>query len=366
MHSQLEAFHKERQTVFYPKADLPLADELLRPRPAPAEVQAVQVEAARDICGRVFGQAPADVRPLSETGTFHTLYRAVLSDGRCRVVRFNALSDRQVDFPLLVDAAVMLRLAGSELPGVAVDLVDLSRRWCPWDYEILQEAPGMSLKTLDHDDALIVPFLRALGGAVARLHDIRTEGYGLLDVRPLAAEPLKPQPLCGVHKSWCDYLTVRLPEHVGSCVDLGALTVAEAEAVLKLFEVFPTVCPPVPPSLLHGDLGNHNVFGAGGAITALIDWEDASSGDPVFDIAFWATFHPERRHQAFLGGYQSVRPLPVDFGLRFWVYFLRVALAKTVLRHRLGLTDVPGRPPAALRVRKGLEQAEALLEPLAA
>jgi Ser/Thr protein kinase RdoA (MazF antagonist) len=366
MHSQLEAFHKQRQSVFYPKADLPLPDELLRPRPAPPPAQADQQVAAREACRRVFGRAPADVRPLGETGTFHTLYRAVLPDGRRRIVRFNALSDRQPDFPLLVDAAIMPRLAACQLPCLAVDLVDLSRRWCPWDYEILQEAEGTPLKALDHDDALIVPLLQTLGNIVARLHDIRTEGFGLVDVRPLAAEPSKPQPLCGVHTSWCAYLTVRLPEQVGTCVDLGALTVAEAEAVFRLFELFPTVCPPSPPSLLHGDLGNHNVFGDGAAITALIDWEDALSGDPVFDIAFWATFHPERRHRAFLNGYESIRPLPADFALRFWVYFLRVAIAKTVLRHRLGLTDVPGRPPAALRVRKGLEQAEALLEPLAA
>jgi aminoglycoside phosphotransferase (APT) family kinase protein len=271
-------------------------------------------------------------------------------------VRFNALSDRQRDFPLLLDAAVVPYLAAARLPYLVVDRVDLSRRWCAWDYEILEEARGVPLKALDHDDARIMPMLNALGGVVARLHQIRTQGFGLLDVRP------RTNLLRGTHANWSDYLAVRLPEHVGCCVDLGALTVPEAEAVLKLFEVFPSVCAPAPPSLLHGDLGNHNVFADGTAITALIDWEDALSGDPVFDVAFWATFHPERRHQAFLDGYQAVLPLPADFGLRFWVYFLRIALAKTVLRHRLGLTDVPGRPPAALRIRKGLGQVDALMK----
>jgi Ser/Thr protein kinase RdoA (MazF antagonist) len=361
MHSKLDAYHRQRQAVFYPKADLPLPDDLLRPRLPAAEVQAAQLAAASEICCRVFGKAPVDVRPLVESGTFHTLYRAVLADGRRRIVRFNALSERQPDLPLLLEAAVMLQLAAAQLPFLTVDLVDLSRCWCPWDYEILEEAPGRSLKTLDHDDAQIAPVLRALGSFVARLHDIRTEGFGLLDVRPLAEKPTSTQRLRGTHAKWWDYLTVRLPEHVGSCVDLGALTVAEAQAVFKLFEVFEATCQPEPPCLLHGDLGNHNVFTDGIEVTALIDWEDALSGDPIFEVAFWATFHPERRHQAFLDGYQAVRPLPADFGLKFWVYFLRVALAKTVLRHRLGLQDAPGRPLAALRIRKGLDEVEARL-----
>jgi Ser/Thr protein kinase RdoA (MazF antagonist) len=93
----------------------------------------------------------------------------------------------------------------------------------------------------------------------------------------------------------------------------------------------------------------------------LIDWEDCLAGDPVFDIAFWATFHPERRHDVFLEGYRGVRDLPDDFELRFWLYFLRTALSKTVLRHRFGLQDKPGRPPASLRIHRGLEKVESLL-----
>jgi hypothetical protein len=37
------------------------------------------------------------------------------------------------------------------------------------------------------------------------------------------------------------------------------------------------------------------------------------------------------------------------------LYFLRVALAKTVVRHNLGLRDRPGRPPASLRIQRGLQ-----------
>jgi len=41
---------------------------------------------------------------------------------------------------------------------------------------------------------------------------------------------------------------------------------------------------------------------------------------------------------------------------RFWTYFLRVALAKTVVRHNLGLRDRPGRPPASRRIQLALDR----------
>src|SRR5262249_32278643 len=144
------------------------------------------------------------------------------------------------------------------------------------------------------------------------------------------------------------------------CVRLGVVTPEEAQRILKTFDRCTRLLHVEEPALLHGDLGSHNVFTDGASITALIDWEDCLSGDPVFDIAFWATFHPERRHQAFLDGYRSESPLPGDFAVRFWLYFLRIALGKTVLRHRLRLSDPPGRPAASLRIQRGLGEAESL------
>ena len=103
--------------------------------------------------------------------------------------------------------------------------------------------------------------------------------------------------------------------------------------------------------LLHGDLGSHNVLTDGDRLLGLIDWEDMVAGDPVYEVAFWATFHLPERHAAFLTGYRAVRPLPDDFPVRFWLYFLRVTVAKAVHRRRFGYPDRPDRPSAAHRIR---------------
>ena len=116
-------------------------------------------------------------------------------------------------------------------------------------------------------------------------------------------------------------------------------------------------CLQVPGGvLLHGDLGSHNVLTDGDRLLGLIDWEDAVAGDPVYDIAFWATFHPAARRTIFLTGYRDVRALPDDFPLRFWLYFVRIALAKAVHRRRFGYPDRPDRPTAAQRIRSALDE----------
>jgi hypothetical protein len=357
---ELASFTVQRRSLFYPKTDLPLSPEILR---------ALGSEAARsevlafipDLCKRVFRQHPASVAPLSDAGTFHWLYRACFDDGASAIVRVHALSGLQRDFVLCIDRWAMDLLLSKGLPGLHVHHIDLSRRLCPFDYEILEEARGTSLKAFDGAESRMSCYLALLGRTVARLHEIRTRGYGFFDLQPLVVGGGGNGPLHGLCTSWREYILKNLEGHVQQCLDIAAVNGAEAARVFEAFSASGHVLEDVEPSLLHGDLGSHNVFIAGDQISALIDWEDCLSGDPVFDVAFWATFHPERRHAAFIDSYRSERPLPADFEWRFWLYFLRIALAKTVLRHRFHLQDQPGRQPASARIQLGLSKIESLL-----
>ena len=350
MQHELESFCRERRTLFYPKADLAFGDV----PGAPADQPALVAELCRD----VLGEAPA-VAPLAEPGTFHRLYRAAAPGGRSVVVRVNALSHLHRDFLLYLDAWAADRLCDAGLPALRVHVVDVSRSRCPYDYTILEEAPGTTLRALDAEEDRLRPALVALGRYVARLHGIHTRGFGFFDVRPLI-QGEAPDQVCGLSPTWRTYILRRLEAHVAACVRIGAVHPFDAGRIFTAFLASDHLLDDMGPVLLHGDLGSHNVFTDGRDVTAVIDWEDALSGDPVFDIAFWATFHPDRRHAAFLDGYRAVRALPADFEWRFWLYYLRVALAKTVLRHRLGITDRPGRAPASRRIQKGLERVEAL------
>jgi hypothetical protein len=332
----------DRSALFYPKADLDL--HLGPPQAGPEEV----LPFLPALCRAHLGTDLLRAEPLTDSCTFHRVYRLSLTAGREVIARFNAFSHRTLDLPLWLDhwAGYALRRAG--LPALEVYAVDLSRSLCPWDLALLEPARGVCLRQFDGDDEVLQPYLTRLGALLAQVHRIGVAGFGLLSVD---AEGRRARGSCD---TWAGYLGNHLERHLDVARHIGAVSAEEQSFIRRTFAEAGRWSGDEPAALLHGDPGNHNVFVEAGEVTALIDWEDALAGDPAYEVAFWATFHPERRHAAFFEGYFGGRRPEDDFMERFWLYFLRVALAKTVVRHNLGLKDVPGRPPAALRIQRAL------------
>lgn len=326
-----------RSALFYPKADLPVPDAALRA----SAVGDLDAPLVARVCTDILGE-PVGVEEMPG-GTLHRLWRVGCAGGPALVFRASTLDDG-----LAIDAAVEPLLRREGLPALRVLAVDRSRTRCPADFAIIEEARGTPLSAFDDDEAKLLPLLNQLGRLLARVHRITLDGYGLVDVIDGKAK--------GTHASWDAYVWTNLEAHVNRCLEWGAITEAEAKRIVWTFDGCRGIFEDSRASLLHGDPGSANVFAEGGTIAALIDWEDTVAGDPVYEIAFWATFHPERRHAAFLDGYRAEGTLPPDFEPRFWLYFLRVALAKTVVRHRLGLKDLPGREPASRRIQLGLSR----------
>jgi hypothetical protein len=250
---------------------------------------------------------------------------------------------------MLLDQWANRTLKSAGLQALTVHAVDLTRTHCPWDCTLLAPAQGVCLRHLDEDEETLLPLLRSLGAFLAAVHQIRAAGYGLLAPTENGSAAL------GTVPSWPEYLRTRLDAHLRVCRQIHAISRAEENLICRLFDDSGPTLECASPVLLHGDPGNHNAFAHGGAICCLIDWEDALAGDPIYEVALWATFHPQRRHRGFFEGYFANRAPAADFPQRFWLYFLRVALAKTVVRHNFGLQDRPGRAPAALRIQLALD-----------
>src|SRR5437879_1392307 len=105
---EVEHFCRQRRSVFYPKTDLPL--------PALAVPAHADKESATDpgihhllaeVCARLFPRQLQSICPLTEQGTLHRLYRALLLNGRSLIVRVNALSRGHHDFALHLDRWAM-------------------------------------------------------------------------------------------------------------------------------------------------------------------------------------------------------------------------------------------------------------------
>ncbi len=342
-----------RATMFLAKADLDRPDPELRALRTPTDPAAV-ANLARAAAESLLGRPIATVTPTPHPVTFHDVAIVTFADSlepTTVVVRLSRRPEWGSNTELLVDSILSPLLVRAGVNAPAILACDLSRSIVSTDLQIQALAPGHCLREFDHDDSLISPFFPAVAGALASVGSVAVQGAGPIDV-----SVSRDQLLTGLHPTWSEFLTLRLADHAGLCLAAGLIDRAEQAKIDRAFENLLPAASRQPLGLVHGDPGNHNVFVDGERIT-LIDWEDALAGDPLMDLANWATFHPERRWPTFFASIPGTGPSSGDEtqDSLFWLYFLRLALAKTAHRLRFGTPDAPGRPPASRRIQRALD-----------
>lgn len=337
----------QRKEMFYPKADINVTDEYLRTLAKRQLVedginQSLVIKALKH-AGIVASHCYAS--PLQ--GTFHAIFLSESFPNSPLILRINRLSSVFVNLQLYADLIVALALEKGGIDHVDIRFVDCSRQVVPFDYQILGLVGGRPLSELDHDDTLMIPAIRKVAKHLKQIHQIKGIGFGFLDVSEMVLHN-KPS-LVGVHSSWKDYILLKLKHHLDFCKEAGLITIPEYSEINNYF-MSASWLDSVEPRLLHGDSGNHNIFIQDKKVV-LIDWEDCLIGDPIFEIAYWATFHPERRWGVFFSSYFDHEWKP---SFQFWLYYLRVALSKSVHRLRFGYDDRSDRPRASLRIQRGI------------
>lgn len=347
----LEQFVARKRTQFYFKTDAQLADTTLTGLKQRRQIlRPFFVPDVTRLCQSFFQKTMKSVVPLSSGGTFHLLYAVTDQNNAQYIVRLNIPEFGEVAYEFLLDEWIYNLLSKNNLPTLHVHAIDLSRAQFLFDYQIIECAAGQQLSLLQDPETQYLPesILNSLGEILAKQHTIALKKFGPIDLNSLNAE------VSGVHDLWKDYIFCNLDEHIATCLNIQAITLEQAEQIIDLFNRLESLLIIDKPVLLHGDLGNHNIFSDGKKITALIDWEDCMAGDPIFDIAYWGTFFRDHFRAHLLEGYCHNAQLPNDFELRYWLYYLRVSLSKTVHRYRFGYQDVAGRPPASSRIVKAL------------
>ena len=346
-----------RGTWFYAKTDIECDNARLRRLRNTAYDEAAGRTPMVEVAARsLLGLGSIEVIPARRQGTFH-LVHIVRGSGPPLVVRSSRVEVNDPDDTLRVEAVIAEHLTSACVPHAAVRAVAVgTRRIAPFDLAIQDMSPGRALCDLRETVGECPDLLRGVGRVLRDLHTIKGLGGG-----PVCLRGKNGGKLFGLHPAWRDYMMLNLEAHVAMCRDIGAITSDQSEAILRIFADHAAVWHDVPARLLHGDLGNCNIFVRNNAVVALIDWEDALIGDPAFDVAMWLTFHPRRHHAAFLQGYGSAT-LDNGFRLRCALSFLRIALSKTVHRHRFAYLDLPGRQPAHERICRGMNAVNRALE----
>jgi hygromycin-B 4-O-kinase len=148
---------------------------------------------------------------------------------------------------------------------------------------ITERISGLTLQDVDHET--IVQLLQPTADiwfALQKYDLSHTNGYGDFDADGQ-----------GQYATWRAYLLSILNTassyrgHAESHIDQSLLN-----DIIAIFTTSIRYCPE-ERFLVHGDFGSNNILADGKHITAVLDWDCARYGDPLFDVAtayFWSTW----------------------------------------------------------------------------
>jgi aminoglycoside phosphotransferase (APT) family kinase protein len=146
-------------------------------------------------------------------------------------------------------------------------------------------------------------------------------------VRALHDAPLPPWPGRSV-----DELASRLD---GECEWLVANDVLPVDVVRRNRRLAEVALRPWTPSFIHGDLQLTHVFVDGDDVTGILDWSEASHGDPLYDLAILTLAHEERLADV-LDGYGA----DVDRDIiRGWWSWRSLVVIRWLFEHGFGPID---------------------------
>jgi aminoglycoside phosphotransferase (APT) family kinase protein len=170
------------------------------------------------------------------------------------------------------EARIMSSLVGSAIPVPRVVGTGTSVRGAP--FFVMEKVPGAPLET-EHDASLLEPRQRRELGmqviaTLARLHTLDPASVGLAQLGP--ATPYVERQIRRVSSAW---------ERAGA--DTAHNTIWRAVRA-ELLRDLPE--PGQPTVIMHGDYRLSNLLVSGARITAVLDWELSTLGDPLADLAW--------------------------------------------------------------------------------
>ncbi|RNI18362.1 aminoglycoside phosphotransferase family protein [Flexivirga caeni] len=195
-------------------------------------------------------------------------FRVGLDDDRCVFVKVGPRTELAAEAWALAQATA----AGVPVPKVVAYEEDSA----------VTPVPYLVLDLLPSDRDLTDGVVRAVGAALKRVHSIEVPGHGHIE---LVGNPLEPDSVRGQFGTW--------PEFVGSLlrdaedlVRVGLLSAEQETAIRREAEgIHGSPLMGDSGVLLHADLKPDHLLPVDGKLTGIIDWGDASAGDPAWDLA---------------------------------------------------------------------------------
>lgn len=241
-----------------------------------------------------------DVRPLAG-GASSLTYAATTPDGDVVVKVAPAGLPPVRNRDVLRQARVLRSLAGTPLPVPAVLLEDPGGPPETPPLFVMTHVAGSSVEPLfdrdgDEPADVVAQRLRNAARAMAALHAVEPAAVGLSDDPAVSLEEEVGR--------WSHLLETVDPELAPDWQELASSLLA-------------SVPEPMPPAIVHGDFRLGNLLAVGSEVTAIIDWEIWSLGDPRVDVGwFLINADPEtyRRGTCYAGVLPSPDELATEYG----------------------------------------------------
>lgn len=236
---------------------------------------------------------------------------------------------------------------GVPVPKVlTIGKIELPNFSYPLTYSILERIPGRPLKLpylpwLIRSN-LVTRVLNALspdfrkilkesGKLLAKIHSIKTKRFGWLT-----------KPEIGMQSSWKEFiLSLISEENFTVLLNAKLLGYKGREIIIKLFKNQMNLFDLNEGRLLHGDWSTENIIVMNGKIGGIIDFEDAISGDPFYDLAIPTLYADIVGHQHYtqelLSGYE-IKP-DETFRRKISLYQLAAAISRMAWAHKEGLNE---------------------------
>jgi aminoglycoside phosphotransferase (APT) family kinase protein len=210
-------------------------------------------------------------------------------------------------------------LGKSDVPVSKVIALDTSKHLAPYDYLILTKMPGQPISTSTADLPLETRYAigYSAGQHLASIHSQTFDQFGLL-YHILAGTP---------NPNWSAYVADHYRYYRGQVQALGIVSDALLERIdAVLVRMQPLFAEVKQGVFIHGDYHFLNLLQQDGKMSAVLDFDWASSGDPSWDFRVDHDIESEvsGSREAFYAGYTSRRALPDGHWER--VAFYRVGL----------------------------------------
>lgn len=216
-------------------------------------------------------------------GENNQVFTMTTADRRELVVRISAQQDRNkfASEKIVVD---LLQRLGLAVPRIMA--IDVSRNVIPGRViSVSERLPGQSFSRSYEAGEVNDQFLRQAGEVLRRIHEVPiNKGYWFVGESGEGTQPSWEQSVLEAFKQ---------PKYAGlaskNLVDMSDINAAVTWASSRR-----GLLKNAPKQLLHGDFTLGNILQKDGQLTGILDFENAKSGDPLWDIAHFMVYEGRR------------------------------------------------------------------------